>query len=184
MAKIVRRGYGRGARPARRKVLGGRRMPLRGSSPVATVVKSAAVSHDISFWLGIPFLSENIHSDFDYIVLGSAGITKRSIDILADNIGMSKRNIAEKIFDLSVKTLERKSPSSKLDKKISSHAVEVAKVLTHASDVFGNTDRVREWINRENTALNSTKPVELFDTLTGLKMVDDILGRIEEGVYS
>jgi uncharacterized protein (DUF2384 family) len=28
------------------------------------------------------------------------------------------------------------------------------------------------------------KPVALFDTMTGLNMVNDILGRIEEGVYS
>jgi uncharacterized protein (DUF2384 family) len=28
------------------------------------------------------------------------------------------------------------------------------------------------------------KPVELLDTLSGLVLVDDVLGRIEEGVYS
>ena len=28
------------------------------------------------------------------------------------------------------------------------------------------------------------KPIQLFSTLTGLNLVNDVLGRIEEGVYS
>ena len=48
-------------------------------------------------------------SDFDYISLGQTGITKHSIDKLAKHIGMSRKNVAEEIFDISVKTLERKA---------------------------------------------------------------------------
>jgi uncharacterized protein (DUF2384 family) len=39
-------------------------------------------------------------------------------------------------------------------------------------------------MNKENRALNNMKPVQLLETMTGINMVNDILGRIEEGVYS
>ena len=142
------------------------------------------IDTNFAFWLGMALSTGRKRSDFDYIRVGQRGIPKGSIDHLAQRIGMSRKNLAEKVFAISVKTLERKSPKTKLDKKISSHAVEIAKVLEHASEVFGDNEKVKDWINRENKALNNMKPVDLFDTLTGLNMVNDILGRIEEGVYS
>jgi putative toxin-antitoxin system antitoxin component (TIGR02293 family) len=100
------------------------------------------------------------------------------------SIGISRKDIAEDIFNISVKTLERKDTKAKLDKKTSSHAVEIAKVLQHAYDVFRDKDKLKRWLNAENKALNNLKPVTLFDTLSGLTLVNDVLGRIEEGVYS
>lgn len=128
--------------------------------------------------------SEQAVSEFDYISLGQNGITKAAIDNLARHMGISRKNLAEQIFDISIKTLERKTPAEKLDKKISSHAIEIAKLLQHANEVFGDEEKVRQWINTKNAALNNNAPIALFDTLSGLNLVNDILTRIEEGVYS
>ena len=65
-----------------------------------------------------------------------------------------------------------------------SHALEVAKVLQHAYEVFEDEEKVKRWVSKANRALNRKKPVELFDTLTGINIVDNLLGRIEEGIYS
>jgi putative toxin-antitoxin system antitoxin component (TIGR02293 family) len=136
-------------------------------------------------WLGGSIaVGSSIESDFDMITTGSAGIPKSSLDILCTYIGVSRKNMAENILEVSVKTLERKSPTDKLDKKISSHALEIAKLMQHAYEVFEDEEKAKTWMSRENRALNGKKPVELFDTLTGLNMVNDVLGRIEEGVYS
>ena len=136
-------------------------------------------------WLGGSIaIGSAIESDFDMITTGSAGIPKSSLDILCTYIGVSRKNMAENILEVSVKTLERKSPTDKLDKKISSHALEIAKLMQHAYEVFEDEEKAKTWMSRENRALNGKKPVELFDTLTGLNMVNDVLGRIEEGVYS
>jgi len=79
--------------------------------------------------------------------------------------------------------MERKEDKEKLNRKISSHAIEIAKLVQHAYTVFRDEEKVKRWLNRENRALNNMKPVELLDTLSGLILVDDVLGRIEEGVY-
>jgi putative toxin-antitoxin system antitoxin component (TIGR02293 family) len=138
-----------------------------------------------AYWLGMPVTTvKNMVSDFDIVKLGAAGITKSSINSLASHIGISRKAIAEDIFDVSVKTLERKDSNARLDKKTSSHALEIAKVMQHAYEVFRDEEKMKVWINRENKALNNMKPVQIFDTLSGLNMVNDMLGRIEEGVYS
>ena len=62
--------------------------------------------------------------------------------------------------------------------------IEIAKVVEHAFAVFENEEKVKNWLNTPNKALNNIKPVDLFYMPTGLNMVNDILGRIEEGVYS
>lgn len=123
-------------------------------------------------------------SDFEIIRLGAEGIQKVFLDVLASDLGITKKAMAEDILNVSVKTIERKTRTEKLDKRTSSHALEVAKVLQHIYDVFENEEKVKRWVNKENRALNGRKPVDLFDTLTGINMVNDILGRIEEGVYS
>ena len=139
----------------------------------------------ITFWLGFSTrASFHIVTDFDVVQLGQKGLTKKSVNALADNIGISRKSMAEDIFDVSVKTMERKSENAKLDKRISSHAVEIAKIVQHAFVIFGDNEKVKLWIGRENKALNNMKPVQFFDTLTGLNMVNDILTRIEEGVYT
>jgi putative toxin-antitoxin system antitoxin component (TIGR02293 family) len=138
---------------------------------------------DAAHWLGIS-RSKKIASYLDYIKLSNTGITKASVNILADYIGISRKYISENIFDVSVKTMERKEDKEKLNRKISSHALEIAKLVQHAYTVFRNEEKVKRWLNRENRALNNMKPVELLDTLSGLILVDDVLGRIEEGVYT
>ncbi len=146
---------------------------------------STKTNTGFTYWLGIPLdTAKTMHSDFDIVKLSAIGITKSSINSLASHIGISRKNMAEDIFDISVKTIERKGSKTRLDKKTTSHALEIAKVLQHAYEVFRDEEKVKLWVNRENKALNNMKPVQIFDTLSGLNMVNDILGRIEEGVYS
>jgi len=146
---------------------------------------STKTNTGFTYWLGIPLdTAKTMHSDFDIVKLSTIGITKSSINSLASHIGISRKNMAEDIFDVSVKTMERKGSKTRLDKKTTSHALEIAKVMQHAYEVFRDEEKVKLWVNRENKALNNMKPVQIFDTLSGLNMVNDILGRIEEGVYS
>ena len=133
---------------------------------------------------GEGIITKPIRSDFDVIALSNDGITKASLDSLISHLGISKRAFSENILDTSVKTLERKKSDDKLSKHISSHLIEIAKVTEHAFDVFEDEEKVKNWLHTPNRALNKIKPIDLFYIPTGLTMVNDLLGRIEEGVYS
>ena len=138
----------------------------------------------IRFLGGKSIVTQPVRSEFDIISLSNEGITKASLEVLIGYLGISKKAFSENILDASVKTLERKKAIDKLDKHTSSIVIEIAKVLDHAVDVFGNEEKVKRWLNMPNRALNNIKPVELFYLPTGLKMVNDVLGRIEEGIFS
>jgi putative toxin-antitoxin system antitoxin component (TIGR02293 family) len=139
----------------------------------------------IGYWLGTNAVdTSKVESDFDVIEWGAQGVTKASIDDLTAHMGITRKVMAEELLGMSVKTLERKTPKEKLDQQVSSHAIEIAKIMQHAWEVFGDEEKLKRWMNRENRALNDLKPVFLLKTLTGINMVNDILGRIQEGVYS
>ena len=147
-------------------------------------VKSAK---DLDFVLllgGSDMLHTKIKSGFDLITLSNEGITKGSLDSLISHLGMSKKAFTEDILDISVKTLERKKSHEKLDRRTSSHIIEITKVVEHAFEVFENEEKVKKWLNTINMGLNNMKPIDLFYIPTGLAMVDKVLSRIEEGVYS
>jgi len=149
--------------------------------------KKSKISQELNFIHllgGKSIVTKPIRSEFDIISLSNEGITKASLDALIGHLGISKKAFSENILDASVKTLERKKDTDRLDKRTSSHIIEIAKVTEHAFAVFESEEKVKSWLNSPNRALNNLKPIDLFYIPTGLNMVNDILGRIEEGVYS
>lgn len=133
---------------------------------------------------GNGIVTKPIQSDFDLIALSNEGLTKASLDALISHLGISKKSFSENILDASVKTIERKKSTDKLDKRTSSHIIEITKVVEHAFEVFEDEEKVKRWLNLPNRALNNIKPIDLFYLPTGLGMVNDILGRIEHGIFS
>lgn len=125
-----------------------------------------------------------IKNYYDLVLLARTGISRASAESVISFTGMSKKGFVEDILNLSIKTLERKGADDKLDKRTSSLVIEVARVLEHAYRVFGKKEKVQRWLSKSNKALHGNTPLELFSTLTGLGMVEDVLIRIEEGVYS
>ena len=60
----------------------------------------------------------------------------------------------------------------------------LAPVLTRAIAVFGNSEKATRWMERPNRALAQKTPVQMLATEKGRKEVEELLGRIEYGVYS
>lgn len=126
----------------------------------------------------------DLQSGFDLISLSQQGVSKASLESIIEHIGVSKKSFIENALHLSVKTIERKKSDDRLDKRTSSHIIEITKVVAHAFSVFDDEEKVQKWLSAPNQALNNFKPIDLFDTPTGLNMVDQVLGRIEEGIFS
>lgn len=133
---------------------------------------------------GKNLLNTSINNYYDLILLSRIGITKASAESVISFTGMSKKSFVEDILNISIKTLERKQDDDRLDKRTSSLVIEVARVLEHTYQVFGDKEKVQRWLAKPNNALHGESPLSLFSTLTGIGMVVDVLTRIEEGVYS
>ena len=151
---------------------------------VKKIVKQGPELNFVRLLGGDDIITKPICSEFDIISLSNEGITKASLDVLIGHLGISKKAFSENILDASVKTLERKKSTDRLDKHTSSLVIEIAKVVEHAIAVFGDEEKVKRWLSTPNGALDNIKPIDLFHIPIGLNMVNTILGRIEYGVYS
>ena len=62
-------------------------------------------------------------------------------------------------------------------------AFQFAKVLEHATTVFGTQRLAEEWLDRPCKHLAGNVPLDLIDNSLGFQVVEDYLERVELGVY-
>ena len=117
-------------------------------------------------------ISRPIHSEFDLILLSNEGITKQSLESLISYLGISKKAFSENILDASVKTLERKKSTDKLGKHTSSLAIEIAKVVEHALDVFEDEEKIFGAIKAgaNGCLLKKHSPQKILDAVAAVAM--------------
>lgn len=58
------------------------------------------------------------------------------------------------------------------------------RLLAHARTVFDEDADVRTWLSTPNAALSGESPLSLLDTDAGVLLVDEVLTRLEFGVYA
>jgi len=98
----------------------------------------------------------------------------------------SNQKIISRIVGKSVRTLQRKGSSAEpamLNPQQSALAFQFAKVLEHATKVFGTQTLAEEWLGRPCKFLDGELPLEVIDNPIGFQAVEDYLERMEYGVY-
>jgi putative toxin-antitoxin system antitoxin component (TIGR02293 family) len=71
----------------------------------------------------------------------------------------------------------------KLSTEQSDRVARTAGIAALAQRVFGDAELAREWLLAPNPALNHQIPLRLLRTGSGAKVVEDVLIRIDHGVY-
>lgn len=141
---------------------------------------------DIITWLllgGKNFMASKPVTAFDFLAAGTKGIPKLSLLNLAAILHAPMKDIAQ-LLNVSYKTLGRKKDTDILDNVTSSHSIEIANTLAKGLYVFEDAEKLNRWLQKPNRALNNQKPFDLLNTQTGIKLVNQVIGRIDEGVYT
>jgi len=103
---------------------------------------------------------------------------------VAEYYGITEARLAG-LLGSSDRTLSRRKKEDKpLDATESDRLYRLARIGARALEVFEDENTARKWLNRPNRALGGTVPVEILDTDAGTEQVDEVLTRIEYGVYS
>ena len=58
------------------------------------------------------------------------------------------------------------------------------RIRARAINVLGTPEKADEWLVIPNRALGGATPLSMLGTKTGAQAVEDVLGRIEYGVFS
>lgn len=112
------------------------------------------------------------------------GLPAKAISMLANCLNMPV-NVLEKILPVSHRTLQRYEKEHKaLPQNLSDHVVQITRVYIRAQEVFGEQEKARKWLREPCMAFGGNAPIDLLDTFSGVRMVEDELGRIEYGVFA
>ena len=81
----------------------------------------------------------------------------------------------------------RQVQSARVDRVLtpveSDRLMRVAQVFAHASSIFDSEREAVTWFSMPNAALSGEPPMSWLDTDAGVHHVDDVLTRLEFGVY-
>ena len=88
-----------------------------------------------------------------------------------------------KYLHISNSTWHRRKNEGKLDFNLSDKVLQVSKLLEHAENIFGNSEKVRSWFKTPSIVFEQLLPVELIGSLSGIILINDELIRIEHGVF-
>ena len=87
---------------------------------------------------------------------------------------------------VSIRTIQRRTgtPQKPLSQEQSGRAWKFAEILTTATEAFGSQAEAEKWLTTPATALDQRRPVDLLASPAGVEMVEQLLGRLEYGVYT
>lgn len=111
------------------------------------------------------------------------GLSTDVFKTVAANLEMSDRQLAG-VLRIPDRTLDRRLKHGVLSPEESDRLARVAKILQRAHEVFGNAEKARGWMNTRLAAFDGETPLQRADTSLGASQVEDVLGRIDYGVYT
>ncbi len=139
--------------------------------PAANDVVAGLVMHDtpVSAPDMIRFVQAGLPFD-ELLALQSS--LELPLDKLAIKLGISKA------------TLHRRKLDGRLGPEESDRVIRFARLMGKAVTVFETEDNARRWLSSPQVGLGGAVPLDYAGTEIGAREVEDLLGRIEYGVYS
>ena len=112
-----------------------------------------------------------------------AGLSFRAVQNLQKALDLPMERIAS-VLGMSRATLHRRKLQGKIDREESEKLVRYRSLLKKAEEVFGDAENAREWLTHPQRGLGNAVPLEFAKSELGAREVENLLGRIEYGVYS
>jgi putative toxin-antitoxin system antitoxin component (TIGR02293 family) len=128
-------------------------------------------------------LKEKIGTPLDLVRLGDEGVLKSQIKHLGEAMCVPNTVLAN-LLSINVRTIQRQPEGKHFDRNVSDRAIKLAQLTARGIKVFGSSEDFCAWLQTPCLALGDKTPVSLLVSTVGTDMVDDVIGRIEYGVYS
>lgn len=92
----------------------------------------------------------------------------------------------EKAVGISRRTVQRRkvAPGTPLSPEQGGRTWKFAEILAKATAVLGSQEEAEQWLERPATGLDQRRPIDLLATPAGVGIVEQLLERLEHGVYT
>lgn len=111
------------------------------------------------------------------------GLPVQELKALRDSLDVPMDKLASKL-GISKATLHRRKAQGRLGPAESERVVRLARLMGKAAKALGGIEAARQWLNSPQFGLGGAVPLDYAETEIGAREVENLLGRIEYGVYS
>jgi putative toxin-antitoxin system antitoxin component (TIGR02293 family) len=112
------------------------------------------------------------------------GLPMGALESLALGLGMAMPELARHL-GIPARTLARRKTAGRLSPDESERLVRVARLLEKTMALFDwDGSEARQWLRQPKQALAGRSPLDYAKTEIGAREVENLLGRIEHGVFS
>ncbi len=113
---------------------------------------------------------------------------ERGLPVSAFNLMSKKLDLPEKALcgtlKIPVSTISRRKKKGRLSFSESERLYRIARLYDRAVEVFDSPGMARKWFKEPAWALGDVPPLRYTGTEVGAQEVEDLLGRIEQGVFT
>ena len=112
------------------------------------------------------------------------GFSFKAFDALSSSMQLSSQQMAD-LVQISTRTLVRRRKAGRLNAEESGRLLRFSRLFTMARELFeGNQVVAQSWLTAENQALKGRTPLEASKTEIGAREVENLIMRLERGVFS
>ena len=113
-----------------------------------------------------------------------AGFSFRTFEHLQHNLALPADEVAD-LVQITKRTLARRRREGTLTSEESDRVLRASRMLGKALALFeGDIDAARAWLTTPAPALASRTPQQVASTELGAREVENLIGRLEHGVFS
>jgi putative toxin-antitoxin system antitoxin component (TIGR02293 family) len=119
-----------------------------------------------------------------WMTLIETGLPAAAAEALKDVVGLDDPSLAITL-GTSIRTLARaRAVQGRLDSVVSDRLYRLARLVAIARVVLEHDDRAVYWLTHPQPGLGDRRPIDLARSEPGAREVENLLLRIEHGVYS
>ena len=112
------------------------------------------------------------------------GLPFRALKTFAAETGLPLSRISE-VLNIPERTLARRRSSARLAPDESERLLRLSRIFEQAMELFeSDRDAAVTWLNTPREALSTHTPLEYSRTELGAREVENLIGRLEHGVFS
>lgn len=132
---------------------------------------------------GSAVLGTQVETPLEWVGVLEGGFPARSVDAVIE-AGVLSREETEDLVIPRRTLSHRKQREQHLTLEESDRLARIVRVSASAAETFGDEDNARGWLRDPNGALGGATPLSLLRTGEGAVLVEQILGRIDHGIFT
>ena len=131
-----------------------------------------------------PTIYEQVHDNHAMVQRVEEGLPVMDVVKFSKQAGFTNDELA-KLINIPARTYARRvADKGRLKIHEGERAARLMRVFDRAMQLFGTNENVRKWLHAELPALGWRTPIDYAQTEPGAREVENLLGRIEHGVFS